>query len=225
MGVILHAEFQSYVTTLNDGSAPNFAMGHWLTEHLNYFFAHYGYWTIFFGVMLESAGIPLPGETILVLASIVAANRQEMNIFWIAGVAMAAAILGDNLGFAAGRYGGCRLLERYSSTLHIRKASINRGELLMEKYGGLTVFFARFIALLRFLAGPLAGVLRMEWRRFLLFNVLGAVAWVSVVCTLAYIFGDEFESFIDHASWVLAVVAAAVAWYVWRKFREQTAEG
>jgi len=140
MGVILHVEFQSLVTTLNDTSALNARMGHWLTEHLNYFFAHYGYWTIFFGIMLESAGIPLPGETILVLASIVAANREEMNIFWIAGVAVMAAILGDNLGFAAGRYGGCRLLERYSSALHIRQESIKRGERLMDKYGGSPSF-------------------------------------------------------------------------------------
>ena len=225
MGVILHAEFQSaFLHNPESSSGTQQAMGHWLTAHLNYYFAHYGYWTIFVGIFVESAGIPIPGETVLVLASMVAANQHQMDIYRIAGIAVVAAVSGDNLGFAAGKYGGCPLIERYRAALHISESSIRRGERLFDKYGGSTVFFARFIALLRFLAGPLAGMLRMHWKRFLLFNALGAVAWVSVICTLAYQFGDEFENFLDHTSWALAAIAAVVAWLVWRRLREPNAE-
>jgi membrane protein DedA with SNARE-associated domain len=135
--------------------------------------------------MLESAGIPVPGETILIIASTLAASTHQLNIFMVAAIAVAAATVGDNLGFAIGRHAGRPLLVRYRHFLHIGPAVIQNGEQLMLRRGAVTVFFARFIAGLRFLAGPLAGVLRMSWRRFLVFNALGAIAWVATICSLA----------------------------------------
>jgi len=198
-------------------------MGHWVGDHLNYYFAHYGYWTILVGIMLESAGIPLPGETILIVASIQAATNHQLNIFVVAAVAIFAAVVGDNLGYAAGRYGGRPLFNRYRKTLHIEESTICRGEELFAKHGSVTVFFARFIAGLRFLAGPLAGVLRMKWRRFMLFNALGAVAWVGVFVTLAYFFGEAFVRVLHHASWVIAAAVVAAVLYAWWRFARRKA--
>ncbi|MGE5321382.1 MAG: DedA family protein [Actinomycetota bacterium] len=197
-------------------------MGHWVAVHLNYYFAHWGYWTVLVGIMLESAGIPLPGETVLIVASTLAASKHQLNIFVVAVIAVAAATTGDNIGFAAGRYGGRPLLDQYGHLFHINAGVIEKGERLIERRGAMAVFFARFIAGLRFLAGPIAGVLRMPWRRFFLFNALGAMAWVTVITSLAYFFGPALESVLRHAGWaVLAALAAGVAAYFWWRRRNE----
>ena len=135
-------------------------------------------------------------------------------------IAVVAATTGDNIGFAVGLYGGRPLLERYGHLLHIRSELIEKGERLIECRGAVAVFFARFIAGLRFLAGPLAGVLRMRWKRFFLFNALGAVAWVSMITSLAYFLGAALESVLRHASWaIVAVLVAAAAYWWWYRTR------
>lgn len=190
-------------------------MGHWVSGHLDYYFAHWGYWTVLVGILLESAGVPVPGETILIAATTLAASNHQLNIFLVAAIAVAAAITGDNIGFALGRHIGCPLLERYGSIFHIRPDTIRRGERLFQRRGAAAVFFARFIAGLRVLAGPLAGILQMQWRRFLIFNALGAVAWVSAITTLGYFFGQKLESVLRHTTWTILALAAAVAAYWW----------
>jgi membrane protein DedA with SNARE-associated domain len=194
-------------------------MYEFFTHHLGYYFAHYGLWTVFFGVMLENAGIPLPGETILILASMMAAH-QHLNIFHVAAVALLGAVIGDNLGYAAGRYGGRKLLTRYHTLLRIKPETIEKAEQLFRKRGGFTVFIGRFVAGLRFLAGPLAGVLAMEWKRFFFFNVLGAVAWVGIFTTLAYFFGHAFKHYAEYFTWIVAgsAVIAVIVWLVKKKF-------
>src|SRR5216683_5618010 len=125
----------------------------------------YGYWAVAVTLLLENTGLPLPGETILLLASFLAYSEHSLRLPWIIAVGVCAATLGDNLGFAIGFYGGRRLLERYQKTLHIRPDVIARGEELFARYGAATIFVARFIAGMRIIAGPLAGVLRMSWRK------------------------------------------------------------
>jgi len=198
-------------------------MGHWVAAHLDYYFAHWGYWTVLVGIMLESAGIPLPGETILIVASTLAATKHELNIFLVAVVAVVAATTGDNMGFAAGRYGGRPLLDRYGRLFRINAEVIDKGERLIERRGAVAIFFARFIAGLRFLAGPIAGVLRMRWRRFFLFNALGAIAWVTVITGLAYFFGPALESALRHAGWAVlaAVIVGGAAYWWWRRRRRE----
>jgi membrane protein DedA with SNARE-associated domain len=137
-------------------------MNHWVITHLNYFFEHYGYWTVFFGILLENAGIPLPGETILIVASVLARTKHELSIADVAVIAVLAAITGDNLGFALGRYGGRPLLDRYRHVFHIEKETVRKAESLFTRRGGMAVFFARFITGLRVVAGPMAGALRMH---------------------------------------------------------------
>ena len=130
----------------------------------------YGYWAVGGALLLENAGIPVPGETILLLASFMAYSEHDLRLPWIIVVATIAATVGDNLGFALGYYGGRPLLLRYQTIFRIKGATILRGEELFAKYGAVTVFFARFVFGMRIIAGPMAGVLRMSWRKFLVFN-------------------------------------------------------
>ncbi len=175
-------------------------------------------------MLLENAGVPVPGETILLLASFLAYSRHELQLPYIILVAVCAATLGDNLGFAIGYRGGRPLLDRYRSWFGIAPASIARGERLFEQYGGVTILFARFIFGLRVIAGPLAGVLRMRWKRFALFNFLGALLWVSVIAGVGYRFGKHWNQLLDLIKdlnvgiAVLAVVVIVLLW-LWRRKR------
>ena len=182
----------------------------------------YGYWAVGAALLLENAGIPMPGETILLLASFMAYSQHELQLSWIIVVATIAATLGDNLGFAVGYYGGRPLLARYQSLFRVKQAMVDRGEQLFARYGPATIFFARFIFGMRIIAGPMAGVLRMEWKRFAIFNFLGAVLWVSVISTVGYFFGqhwDRMENALKRFDLAVAigVVIAVLVW--WRRRR------
>jgi membrane protein DedA with SNARE-associated domain len=143
---------------------------------------------------------------------------------YIVLVAVCAATVGDNLGFAIGYRGGRPLLDRYSNFFRIAPATIARGERLFEQYGAVTIFFARFIFGMRVVAGPLAGVLRMPWKRFALFNFLGAVLWVSVIAAVGYKFGKHWDLLVDLIKNLNFLVAIAVAvgialLWLWRRQR------
>jgi membrane-associated protein len=171
-------------------------------------------------LLLENAGVPVPGETILLLASFLAYSEHDLRLPWIIMVATVAATLGDNLGFIAGYYGGRPLLVRYQSIFRIKNATISRGEELFAKYGAVTVFFARFVFGMRIIAGPMAGVLRMSWRKFALYNFLGAALWVTVISGVGYLFGrhwDRLEQGLKRFDVVvLALVVLIAAWIWWR---------
>jgi len=139
-------------------------------------------------------------------------------------VATIAATIGDNLGFALGYYGGRPLLGRYQSLFRIRPATLARGESLFAKYGPLTVFFARFVFGLRIIAGPMAGVLKMPWRRFVLFNFLGAAVWVSVISAVGYQFGQHFQRLehdVKRFDLAVGIVALLVLLWLWRRNRSR----
>jgi membrane protein DedA with SNARE-associated domain len=198
-------------------------MSNYIFDLLRGYLTDYGYWAVAAALLLENAGLPVPGETILLLASFLAYSEHRLGLPWIILVGVCAATVGDNLGFAIGFYGGRRLLERYQKTLHIRPDVIARGEDLFARYGAATIFVARFIAGMRIVAGPLAGVLRMSWRKFLLFNFLGAVLWVSVIAGVGYLFGKHWERLVDlvqDANLAVAVaVVIVVAFFWWRRRR------
>ena len=169
-------------------------------------------------MLLENAGIPVPGETILLLASFLAFSRHELQLGYIILVGVCAATFGDNLGFAIGYRGGRPLLDRYREFFGIAPATIARGERLFEEYGAVTIFFARFIFGLRVIAGPLAGVLRMQWKRFALFNFLGAMLWVSVIAGVGYKFGKHWDQLVDYIKNLnigIAIAAALAILLVW----------
>ena len=185
------------------------------------YLAHYGYWAVGATLLLENMGLPVPGETILLMASFLAYSEHKLSLPYIILVGVCAATLGDNLGFAIGHYGGRPLLDRYQKTLRIRPNVIARGEELFARYGSATIFVARFIAGMRIIAGPLAGVLRMPWRRFVLFNFLGAVVWVTVIASVGYLFGKHWEALIqvlrDANIGIAIVVVVLVGLYWWRR--------
>ena len=184
----------------------------------------YGYWAVGLALLLENAGIPVPGETILLLASFLAYSEHDLRLPWIMIVATIAATLGDNLGFALGSYGGRPLLGRYQSFFRIQKSTIERGEQLFARYGAATIFFARFVFGMRIVAGPLAGVLRMPWKKFAVFNFLGAAVWVSVISSVGYLFGrhwDKLESVMKRFDVVVAIIVVLLAIYLWWRGRRR----
>jgi membrane-associated protein len=184
----------------------------------------YGYWAVGLTLLAENAGIPVPGETILLLASFLAYSRQELQLPWIIVVATIAATIGDNIGFALGNYGGRRLLERYQNFFKIPHRTLQRGEGLFARYGAVTIFFARFVFGMRIIAGPLAGVLRMSWRKFMVFNFLGAAVWVTVISGAGYLFGRHWERLVKDLKMfdiaIAAVVLLSAAILFWRHRRK-----
>ena len=160
---------------------------------LTHIFIQYGYLAVFVGLLAESAGIPLPGETLLLIASALASRPTGLNIGWVALVAFCTTSAGDNIGFYVGRSGGQALLDRYGRKLHIGPGSIQRGRDFISMHGALGVFCARFIAGVRVLNGLVAGSLLMSWPRFFLFDILGAACWVGVICCIGYFFGDRLS--------------------------------
>lgn len=180
-----------------------------LVGQLQGYFQHYGYWTLAVALLLENAGVPVPGETILLVASVLASTQHSLHLPAIILVGTLAAVLGDNLGYGAGRWGGRPLLERYRRLFRVTPHALARGERLFQRYGAVTVFLARFVFGLRMLAGPLAGVLRMHWQRFLTFNVLGAATWVLVIASLGYFFGGRLPGLV-HTMRTLNLVLLAL---------------
>ena len=202
-------------------------MNHSILDMLRSAVVHYGYWAVAGGLLLENAGVPVPGETILLLSSFLAYSEHDLRLPWIIVIATLAATLGDNLGFALGYYGGRPLLRRYQSLFRIQDKTVVKGEALFERYGAATVFLARFVFGMRILAGPMAGTLRMPWRKFLAFNFLGAAVWVTAIATVGYFFGRHWERLertvkrFDIGLAILALLAAALWW--WRSRRENGA--
>lgn len=195
-------------------------MTHSIVDLLRSAVVHYGYWAVAFTLLLENMGIPLPGETILLIASFMAYSEHDLELSWIIVFATLACTVGDNLGYALGYRGGRPLLLRYQSFFRIRSSTIRRGETLFDRYGAITVFFARFVFGMRIIAGPLAGVLRMPWRKFLVFNFLGAAVWVTVISGAGYLFGQHWEKVargLKRLDVILIVaVLLLVAWRWWR---------
>ena len=191
-------------------------------EMLRGFFDQYGYWTVFFALLLENAGVPVPGETVLLFASFLAFDEQELKLRYIILVGIAAATLGDNIGYWLGRKGGRPLLDRYAHLFRIPNSFIQKGEVLFAKRGPLAIFFARFVFGMRIIAGPLAGVLKMDWKKFTIFNFLGAALWVTVISIVGYKFGEEWEDLVHimgRVNMIIGVIALWIAYMIWRTYR------
>jgi membrane protein DedA with SNARE-associated domain len=182
-------------------------------HHLQEFISSYGYLAVFIVVGLESAGVPMPGETALVSAAIFA-GRGGLDIKWVIGAAALAAMLGDNAGYWVGREFGFPFLLRYGRYAGLDEKRLKLGQYLFKLHGGKIVFFGRFVAMLRAFAALLAGVNRLEWPRFFLFNALGAIVWASIFGLGGFWLGHAFEHYaksVGLAALICAVVGAVVA--------------
>jgi membrane protein DedA with SNARE-associated domain len=200
-------------------------MAEHILQLLHSYLAQYGYWAVVIVLLLENAGVPVPGETVLLLASFLAYSERRLSLPYIILAGICAATVGDNLGFLLGSYGGRALLQRYGKTLVIRPTTIARGERLFLRYGVATILFARFIPGVRIIAGPLAGILRMDWRRFALCNFLGAVLWVTVISSAGYLFGkhwDELVRILGRTDLVILVGVLTAGCLLWWKSRRGT---
>jgi membrane protein DedA with SNARE-associated domain len=191
------------------------------------FLIHHGYWAVAATLLLENMGLPVPGETILFLASFLAYSEHLLRLPILILTGVLAATLGDNIGFVIGYRGGRALLQKYQHLLRMSPGTIRRGERVFERYGTVTIFFARFVFGLRMIAGPLAGVLRMHWKKFAVFNFLGATLWVCTICVVGYLFGQHWNALVSllrRADALIALIAAVVVFVLWRRHRRNSAD-
>ncbi|MFF0753970.1 DedA family protein [Streptomyces sp. NPDC004267] len=161
---------------------------------------------------IESLGVPLPGEIVLVSSALLASQHGHINPYVLGACATVGAIVGDSIGYAIGRKGGRPLLTKLGKRFpkHFSEANIGLAERSFEKWGMWAVFFGRFVALLRIFAGPLAGVLRMPYWKFLIANVLGGILWAGGTTAVIYTVGIVAEAWLKRFSWLGLVLAVLI---------------
>jgi membrane protein DedA with SNARE-associated domain len=179
------------------------------TANVTPLIAAHDYWIVAVVVGIESMGIPAPGETVLVTAAIYAGTTHRLSLVLLIAAAAVGAIVGDNLGYLIGRRFGYELLLRHGRRIGVDERRLKLGRFLFDRHGGKVVFFGRFMAVLRTLAGLLAGATCMDWRRFLAFNAAGGIAWATLYGGAAYVFGDRIERLQGPIA-VTGIVAAIV---------------
>jgi membrane protein DedA with SNARE-associated domain len=183
---------------------------------------HYGLIALFLIVMLESGGVPLPGETALVAAGVFA-SQGELNIVEVIAVAAVAAIIGDNLGYWAGRTGGRKLLERSKFLSRWMDRVLPWAEGFFHRHGAKTIFIGRFFSVLRVTAAWMAGVSRMQWLKFLAWNAAGGICWAVLVGLVAYYLGHAAADAISRygliggVALVVLAALALVGFHFWKK--------
>jgi membrane protein DedA with SNARE-associated domain len=202
-------------------------------QTLQQFLDQWGYPVVFLFVMIESIGIPFPGETMLLLGAFFAAGGH-LSIYGVIAAAAAGAIIGDNLGYWIGRKGGRPLIQRYGRYVLVKEERLSAAERFFERHGDKTVFFGRFISLLRTWAAFLAGVNQMRWPAFLLYNAAGGIFWAVIYGVIGYFVGrvvgvatiERDSSYVGSA--LLALIVILVGVFFLRRYlrskREQREE-
>lgn len=178
----------------------------------------YGYWAIFFGVMLENAGLPIPGETILLIAGYLS-HKHELNLLLVMLIAATGAVIGDNIGFAIGHHYGRGILLRFGRFVFLTPKRLDHISNYFARYGNKTILVARFIAGLRVFAAILAGASKMPWRVFVVYNIAGALLWSIVISGLGYLFGQSLPllvHWVGRSGTILLAAAILVGVVLWR---------
>ncbi len=186
---------------------------------------HYGLWAILALVMIEDFGVPVPGETILIAGAIYA-GAGRLNVVAVGVVGFVAAVIGDNIGFAIGHFGGRALALRWGRYVFLTEERLDKAERFFDRHGGKVITIARFIEGLRQANGIVAGISGMRWRRFLAFNALGAALWVGTWVSLGYLAGKRITTiyhYITQYSYyaLVAVAVLLVAYVAWRLSRRR----
>src|SRR5712672_1798887 len=200
----------------SEGSKVDFFDGSWVQHIL----ASYGYAAVFIVVMLESAGVPLPGETILVSAAAFAGNKHSLDIRYVIAAAAGGAIFGDNIGFWVGREFGTSLLSRWGYLIGLDERKRKLGQYLFARHGGKIIFFGRFVALLRAFAALLAGANGLSPLRFLIFNAAGGIAWATVFGVGGYVLGEGIRRIAGPFGWAVLIAAIVFAVLLWRYYKK-----
>jgi membrane protein DedA with SNARE-associated domain len=182
----------------------------------------WGYLAVAGMIGVESFGIPAPGQTIMVAAAIYA-GAGRLNIVGVAAIAFVAAVMGDNIGYWIGVRGGRKVAHKYGKYVFLTPERLERAERFFARRGNRIVLVARFIDGIRQFNGVIAGITAMPWRKFLLYNALGAFLWVGWWTTIAYVLGTHLVEIIDHAHrykwWAIATIVVAVGLYAWFHIR------
>jgi len=204
-------------------------MHHLSPAQMTDWIATWGYIGVFAMVFAGNFGVPVPEDTVLLMAGFLA-GQDALDLSTLYAVGIASAVAGDCCGFVFGRTGGQRLIERLASRFRFIHERYERLKNFFEAHGAKTVFMARFIAGARFLAGPMAGAAGMPFLRFLAWNILGAVIWCSLVITVGYLLGDELDWIIQEyrraGHWIALaaiIVVATLALIYWRRRRARRA--
>jgi membrane protein DedA with SNARE-associated domain len=187
---------------------------------------NYGYLAVAGFVLLEDFGVPVPGETILILGAVYAGTGR-LNIFLVGLIGFLAAVAGDNIGFAIGHFGGRRLIDRYGRYILLTPERVDKATGFFERHGGKIVVAARFIEGLRQANGIIAGMTGMHWAKFLGFNALGAALWVGVWTAIGYFSGSHIDTIYSAATRystflaiaVVVLILAYVARRLWKRWR------
>jgi membrane protein DedA with SNARE-associated domain len=187
---------------------------------------NYGYAAVFGFVMVESLGVPFPGETMVITAALYAGATHNLSPWLIWAVASAGAIIGDNVGFGIGHWGGYRLLRRYGSKIRLDSAKLKVGKLVFDRHGGKVVFFGRFVSVLRTYAAFLAGSNRMRYVRFLFFNAAGGIVWAGVYTFGFYYAGNALKGVRGTADIGIGAAAGVlvIVFLVWMRRNEKRLE-
>ncbi len=172
--------------------------------------ARYGYGLVSLVVCLESMGLPLPGESLMIATALYAAATGKISIAWVVLAAAVGAIMGDNLGFAIGRRVGPPVLRRYGPRIGLTLPRQRLAQFLFLRHGGKVVFLGRFVAFLRTFAAVLAGANRMEWGRFLVWNALGGITWTCLYGFGAYLLGSQVHRLAGPFGIATGIIAAGV---------------
>ena len=185
---------------------------------------HYGLWAIFVLVLLEDFGIPVPGETVLI-AGAVYAGSGRLNVVAVAVVGFVAAVLGDNIGYAIGRFGGHAVVLRWGKYVGMTAERLDKAQDFFNRHGGKIITIARFIEGLRQANGIIAGIIEMRWLKFVAFNALGAALWVGTWVTLGYFAGQHiatiYHYITQYSYYLLIVLAVAFVGYVVYRLRKR----
>ncbi len=192
-------------------------------EELAHLVHHYGYGVIAAVIFLESMGLPLPGESLLIASALFAATHGGLGIEWVVLAAAVGAIMGDNAGYLIGQWGGTPALRRWGPKIGLTEQRQVLGWYLFRRHGPKVVFFGRFTAILRTFAALLAGAIGMEWRRFLLWNALGGVVWTCGYGFGAYLLGKQVKHLLGPVGLGIGVVAVGVVVWSWVFIRRNEA--
>jgi membrane protein DedA with SNARE-associated domain len=186
---------------------------------------HFGYWAVLLLVMVEDFGIPVPGETVLIAAAVYA-GAGRLNVAAVGVIGFIAAVIGDNIGFAIGHFGGRALVLRWGRYVRLTEERLDKAEAFFDRHGAWIITVARFIEVLRQANGIIAGTTGMHWLRFLAFNALGAALWVGTWVSLGYLAGSHIDTIYhyvtEYSFYVLVALAVLLAGYIaWRVLRRR----